>query len=517
MYKVFPFLFFLILYLPLAQVPDKNNTPAKREPIKLIRADSCMNNEKDGIKLKECQGNVVIVQGNVTVTSEKVIQYIDENRADFSGNVVVKQEDMTLESPKISYYGSTGIAISNSGITVRDKKGRLKADRGTYSTQTQIADFMGNVKVSDDTVNIYTDIVQYHRNTRISYAYGNVKIEEDSVLIFCDTAEHHRNSRISYAYGNVKIIDDSVYIFADRIEHDRNARLSKALGNVLVKARFSDIFLFADTIENNTYISQTVATGSPMLFQVDTIKSRVDTLYLVDTAGIKRHDIVRKPERYDTLSVVSDSIIVYRGFQERYVFIDSVQMIKGETSAKCGLAVYYKAGELIELKKLPVVWYDSTQLHGDSIIVKIPGRKLEEIHSYNNSFAASKEDTLQNERINQILGKEIIIKIEDDTIRNIFSYGDSKSLYYIFTDGAADGAKRDGADSIVINFRGGEIENIIWLGGIEGEFLPENIIYTNPASYYLPAFRWDSDRPRKKYLNDKRRKYEKLNLEGVTK
>lgn len=514
-----PLIFRTILFLfciELAAQGIPKGTPGKKgEPIKLIRSDSCMFDDEK--KIRECHGNVVIVQGDVTVTSDNVIQYVNENRADFSGNVVVKQEDMTLESPKINYYGSTGIAISNSGITVRDKKGKLKADRGTYSTQTQIADFLGNVKVSDDTVNIYTDVVQYHRNTRISYAYGNVKIEEDSVLIYCDTAEHHRNSRMSYAYGNVRIIDDSVYIFADRIEHDRNARLSNAFGNVLVKARYSDVFLYSDTIINRTYISQTVATGSPIIFQVDTIKSRVDTLYLYDSLGMKRHDIVRRPERYDTMSVSSDSIIVYRGLGERYIFIDSVQMIKGGTSAKCGMAVYYKSGELIELKQNPVVWYDSTQLHGDSITVKIPGRKLREIHSYSNSFAASKEDASDSSRINQILGKEIIIRIEDDSIRNIYSYGDSKSLYFVLTDGEPDGAKRDGSDTIEIYFSGGEIDEIIWLGGIEGEYLPENIIYANPKSYYLPTFRWDFDRPRKVILTENRKKFDKILIQGVTK
>ncbi len=498
-------------------LPDYTASAAKGEPIELIYADSCINSEKNGRKTKECEGNVKIIQGNVTVTSDKVIQYIDENRADFTGNVVVRQEDMILESPKISYFGSTGIAISNSGITVRDKKGKLKADRGTYSTQTQIADFMGNVAVTDDTVKIFTDVVQYHRNTRISYAYGNVRIEEDSVVIYSDTAEHHRNTRLSYAYGNVRIVDDSVLIFADRIEHERNARLSRALGNVLVRARFSDILLYADTIVNNTYISQTVATGEPIIIQIDTIKSSADTLFLIDTAGNRKQDIVLRPETYDTMSVYSDSIIVFRVNSEKYVFIDSVRMLKGATMAKCGIAVYHKAGEIIELMISPVVWYDSTQLHGDTIIVKIPGRKLEEIHSTGNSFAASRDDTLGADRVNQILGREIIIRIEDDTIRNIYSFGDTKSLYYVFTEGAADGAMRDGSDTIVIEFTKGEIEKVNWLGGIEGEFLPENIIYSNPKSFYLPGFRWDSDRPRKKQLSETRRKFEKLAGMGVTK
>jgi hypothetical protein len=217
------------------------------------------------------------------------------------------------------------------------------------------------------------------------------------------------------------------------------------------------------------------------------------------------------------MSVSADSIIVFRGIGERYIFIDSVQMIKGGSTAKCGLAVYHKSTELIELKQNPVVWYDSTQLHGDSITVRIPGRKLREIHSYNNSFAASKEDKSDSARINQILGKEILIRIEDDSIRNIYSYGDSKSLYFVLTDGEPDGAKRDGSDTIEINFSGGEIDEIIWLGGIEGEYLPENVIYSNAKSYYLPTFRWDADKPKKKIFDEKRKKFDKILLQGVTK
>ncbi len=506
MFRLITLLLFLGIFTTLqTQEKATRSDSRKGEPIRLIWADTCAEDSRDGSKVNICEGHVKIVQGDVTVTSNKVVQYVNENRADFTGNVVVTQEDMTLESPAVSYYGATGLAFSNRGITVRDKRGRLKADSGSYSTQTQIADFNGRVTVSDDSVTIHTDMVQYHRKTRISYAYGNVTIEEDSVFIYCDTAEHHRDTRMSYAYGNACVVDDSVLIASDRLEHNRNGRESLALGNVLVKARFSNVLMFADTIINRTYISYTLAVGNPVLYQIDTtfLNPAKDST-ATDSTGPKPENL-----RFDTLYVSCDTIEVYRDNNERYIFNDSVRMIRNDVSAKCGYAVYHKTGEFIEMDESPVVWYDSTQLHGDSITVNIPKRKLDEIHSYSDSFAASREDSVETDRIDQIAGKEIIIKIRQDTLRNIYANGDTKSLYFLYTDGVPDGVNRDGADALEINFEDGKIATVIKLRGVVGELYPENMVHRNPKQYYLPNFRWDGNTPKMRPLPEARQKNEK--------
>lgn len=471
MQKIFLYILITLLlfctkfYSPiLAQVDVKEGPP---EPIILLNADSLVGSGVEGARLREFIGNVRFQQGMVFVSSNKAIQFLDENRATLSGNVIIKQEDLILKSPLIHYNGNSGIAFSPVGIEIKDKNALLKADSGSYNTRTYEADFLSNVNVTDDTVNIKANHIKYNRKTRISFAFGDVLVENDSVQIYCDTLEHRRLTKDSYASGNV-----------------------------LVKAKFTNVILGADSIFHLQNQKYTKAIGNPILIQIDTVKKIIDedtSTIQLDTAFVLE---------YDSLIVSSIYMDTYRTDKsEIYNFIGNVEMIKGNICAKAGKAVYNKSIEEFRLYEIPILWFDSTQLHADSIIIQIENNKIKLVKALSNAFAASKDDTLDLNRINQISGDELNILFENDSIKLIASYGNSKSLYFIYADSSAEGVDRTGADTILfVNFSENKPEDIIWLGSVVGEAFPENMVSKNPVEYYLPAFRWSDSKPVKKVI-----------------
>jgi hypothetical protein len=110
-----------------------------------------------------------------------------------------------------------------------------------------------------------------------------------------------------------------------------------------------------------------------------------------------------------------------------------------------------------------------------------------------------KDDSIKNDRLNQLSGEEIGIYFSADSIDYISGLGNAKSLYFLTGDEGSNGTSRNSADTININFNEGKPAFIKWSGGVQGEFFPEELI-NNPKDYYLPNYKWEEIKPRKKVL-----------------
>ncbi len=419
------------------------------QPIILQYADSLVGVRGANNEIREFSGNVVLLQGDVTVECDNAVQYLNENRAVLSGNVHINQRELDLFTPRGVYYGNSKIASSFSGMKMMDGKTVLTAKEGTYSTETLIADFRNNVKIEDDSAIIYADRLIYHRKNKNSFAYGNV----------------------------------------------------------LIRGKYSNTYLLGDTLEHYPSKNITIVKAEPRLFQIDTIA--------VDSVGYSSDDSLDLDRntsdsnyvvRLDTLSIKAKymkSIIDSENKQEIYYFIDSVEFRQKELAAKADTAVYYKTAGKVELIGVPIVWYDSTQLYADSITIFLPDMKIKELRAIGNSIACSRDDTLDLQNINQVVGDEIIIKFENDSINAIFGFGNAKSLYFITEDSSGAGVQSSSCDSLIVSFDSGEVDKINWLGGVNGEFYPSHLII-DPKEFYLPGFRWSEAKPRKIRLSIER-------------
>jgi hypothetical protein len=191
---------------------------------------------------------------------------------------------------------------------------------------------------------------------------------------------------------------------------------------------------------------------------------------------------------------------------EHYIFKGHVEIIRGPVAAKSSQATYFKDKEIIILRDKPIVWYDSTQLFADSILISLPNKELREIRAYKDAIAVTKTDSIETDRLNQISGKEIIINIDSSRISGLTAIGDAKSLYFFGDENGNNGVDKKSTDSIKVLFVNGEVENIIWLGMSVSEFFPENLVFNDPKEYYLPLFKWNYVKPKKRFfLTDKKR------------
>jgi lipopolysaccharide export system protein LptA len=382
-------------------------------------------------------GHVSFSQGNVNIKCDVAKHDVMMNEIELLGNVVITQEEMTLSSPKVFYDGNTGVANADNGVVINDANALLIAPRGTYSTKTVTAEFTGEVTIDDDSTRIYAETIKYNRKTRNSNAYGNVYIE----------------------------------------------------------GKYTPVVLTADVIDNYPIMKYTKAYGKPVLFQIDSTVRRFDS----------RSDETNMPDdsievKYDTLSIACDTMESFRDIaNERYIFKYNIEIFKGKVAAKANSGIYNRSSGMISLTEKPIIWYDSTQLFSDSTVIYLDSNKIKTILAKQNAFAGMKDDSIKNDRLNQLSGEEIGIYFSADSINYISGLGNAKSLYFLTGDEGSNGTSRNSADTININFEEGKPAFIKWTGGVQGEFFPEELV-TNPKDYYLPNYKWEELKPHKKVL-----------------
>lgn len=453
--KTIASIFFLIISAITLLADESGGNPAAGEPINLIFADSIVGKENANGTFRFAQGHVQFKQGNVFVWCDRANDFQKENRIELMGNVKIVQGTITLTAPKADYDGNTRIAIGNQGVRIVDRKTTLTAKTGRYSTQTVIANF-----------------------------YGDVRVEDDSVAIDADTIEYHRSTENSYASGNI-----------------------------LMNAKYSHAFIKGDSSVNFPKLNYSRVVGNAVLYQMDTVATtpkdslppKDSLISAKDTVSLAKTDTSLKKRQPDTLTIASALMEAFRGKGERYVATGKVEMVRGGLAAKSDTAYFEKIEERVRLRGTPIVWYDSTQLSADSIIVYIPKQRLSRIEAYAHAFSASRNDTLHYERADQLSGEAIFISVENDTLREVFAKGDAKSLYFLLKEKDPDGVARHSADSIRITMENGKPEVIRWLGGVNGESFPERMVGKKTKEYYLPAWHWETLRPKKRTFSPQRK------------
>ena len=421
-----------------------------RDPIILHHADVLSGSESPTGPIRQCRGNVYLSQGNVSVKCDYALWNINSNSIEMTGNVVIQQGTMTLYMPSGSYDGGSKLARGRGGVKVIDRGRTVKALYGDYSTESYLARFFGNVSVEDDSTLIHADSAHYERSTRRSLAFGRVVV---------------------LSKNNPAIIEG----------------------------------MYAESIPNE---EMTRITGRPILFLIDST-SKTDTIRIErkQESGKKSKKNVQTQDSmsikqsfaYDTMTVIADTLETSSSRGNMYVAKQNVEIIRSGMAGICNSALFTPDNDTLRLEGKPMIWFDSTMMAADSMYILMKKRALVKIDASGSAFTLTKDDTLRPQRAQQLSGKHIAINVKQDTIFNIVSEVQAKSLYFLLTEkGIPEGAAKNSCDTIVVRFETGAPESIIWIGGVQGEVYPEHEIEGREMSFDLPGRPEERKRPIKR-------------------
>lgn len=424
-----------------------------------ITGDKLIGKRIDGQMIREVIGNVVMTQKDVVITCDTAIQYLAKNEAELIGNVVAHQDTIVISTPRAYYYGDSSIAYSESGVVLNDGTVTLTASNGFYYFDIEEAYFYTEVSLKDSALNLYSDRLRFYHKDDLASAAGNVVVADSTSFLFADSLLNYRQTKITYAYNDIHIINEQqgVNLFGE--------------------------FLFDDPENNYNKIE-----GNPLLLQIDTL----------DTGEL------------DTLFVNCKIMESVAGASNLLIASDSVKILRGGFSSVNDQSLFYRSEDRIQTykqneKKQPVMWFEDSQLSGDTIDIFLQENYLKSIQILEKSFILSKHKGYDY-RYDQISGDTLKLFFDGNSLSRTEVYGHVLSIYYMFDEEEPNGLIKSSSEVTKIGFDSSKVVSVNMYGLSESEFHPENLIEGNEQDFTLPAFIIFNNRPTKSDVFSNHRK-----------
>ncbi len=357
----------------------------------------------------------------------------------------------------------------------------LSCDRALQDLTRDSVSLYGNVHVNDDTLTLITGRANYSGRTKTVYSDTAVYLNDRLRTLTANSGSYDADTKVARFYGNVFVRDSSSWLRSDTLYYFREADSTIADGNVKIKSLDNNVTVYGERFRDYGKRNHSLMRGKPLLVQIDTASDRT----------------------IDTLMITGKTMDAYRdSSNQRFIAEDSVRVVRGSLSARCGYGIYLSADSLVILQKNPVVWYEDNQLSGDSIAVFMKNRNVSRVFVSGAAFAVSQSDSLFPDRFNQLKGKQLTMYLHDRKVSRILVESNATSLYYLYDKNKPNGANKVSGDRVVMYFTDGKIDKISVINGVEGDYYPENMVKDNLGTYNLAGFRYYKIRPLKGAMPD---------------
>jgi lipopolysaccharide export system protein LptA len=348
----------------------------------------------------------------------------------------------------------------------------VTCDKAIRYLRSNKIDFEGHVVVRQDSLTMTAKRGTYHANEKVIEAFEDVHLDDGKTTLQAEYGKYFVDEKKAHFTTNVTVHDSSTTLSSNELTYYRDEQKSIGEGNVHIYNAENRITLIGDHFENDKKQNYSKMTVQPMAVEVDTGSDGV----------------------LDTLIVTSRLMESYQDSLPRLVANDSVTLTHGGLSAKGGFSIFYTKADSIVFYKSPVVWYtraawETTQVSGDSMFVKLNKRRLERLYVHGRAFAISRADSLHHLRYNQMSGQALTMYFMDNAIQHIEVDKTATVFYYAFDGKKPNGANKTSGDHVSIMFLDKKANKIKVRGGVEGQYFPEKMIKNKENEYNLPGFK----------------------------
>lgn len=351
----------------------------------------------------------------------------------------------------------------------------VECERALHNVSANTVELFTNVRIVQQGLVLTAPYVTYSGASNVAVATRGVVVRENGSTI---QARHATYSTISHivVFRDSVTARDSAQIWADTLVFDRDADTTVARGHVLI----------VDSAQR--IVAQSAYAYRDPSRRVMHLRGDAAVWQWTDRQGAQRGG--------DTLFLEAQSITSLAiGESTIYNAMSGVVLTQGSVAARCDSLVADRGKGSSDLYGTPVVWSGDMQLHADTITARSQGDQLRSVVGRGAAILVSRSDSMRTDRIDQIAGAVVTMDIEQDTVRSLEATGDAQSITFRSEDQRGEGLAKVASDTIRVQFDQGQLTDVRWLGGVEGEHHPEPVVAGRAETYRLPQFRWRTDRP----------------------
>lgn len=421
-------------------------------------------------------GNVLIKQGDtITQTSDYADYDANAKQALSWGNVVLKDPTMTLTTDTLQFDRINQKLYYKSYATIKDTTNTLKSKYGNYYLENKKFIATTRVSVVNPEHTLVSNHLDYYTASGVTYLYGpsTITSTENENKIYCEKGYYNTKTNISHFTKNAKLFLKERTIEGDSLYYNKNIGFASATNNIKV----------IDTVQN--FITKG---NYAELFELK------DSLYIIKKAVAI--SIIEK----DSMFIHGDTLLVTGKPNKRIVrTYHNVKIFKSDLQGKCDSIHTNQATGYTKMYRDPVIWSDSNQITGDSIYLQsnVATEKLDSLKVFNNAFIIS-QDSLSENDFNQIKGRNMLGKFENNKLKTLFVNGNAESVYFNRNEETQilETITKEISSDIEFTFENGFISSIKYLKATEGKTYPPSLLPEDVKK--LKGFIWREDEQPKK-------------------
>ncbi len=466
-------------------------------------------------KIATYHTGATLTNGKSQLTSTHGYYFVNQKEIFFKGDVVVADPEFTMRTDTMAFNTETQTVRFVAPTLISQRESKIYTEGGFYDIENNFAEFdlnpqyekkgqrgrskkmryngtskeytlEGEADVEDEKQHAQADIIRYNTDTEQTVLRGNAHFQ-DSIRDIAGAEIRYDSRNKSYQItGRGRVNDPPNIIEADSLDFNDQLGRGLALGNVVWIDTASEFTILAWRMDYNKqteYLNAfgaagaTAAAGRPMM---KTLIDR-DTLYMsADTLTSF------KPDSASDVRLLLAHLDVRIFKSDLQVSCDSLSF-----SSRDSIFWFFK------IKNLPVIWSDTSQFSGDTILMSMKNKKLDRIWLRQNALVINSED---EKLFNQIKGRNTTAFFRDDQVREMLVEGNAQAIYYAIDDKRAYiGVNETQCSEMRLYFGDNKVESIRFYNSPTGKFTPMKKAEKDTKK--LEGFFWEKTR-RPKRVSD---------------
>lgn len=418
---------------------------------------------------------VVVRDSSFDLRSDSLKYNTELDRAIFISAADISTDSIDIYCESGFYDVKKGYGFLTDNAQYRKEDTRATGDTMIYDKENDELRLIGSAIYSDSLRYASADVINYFGLEEITELQGNASYRDTSLRASGITIKRNGELETIDIVGNGEIIDKSMQIMADSIYHDDTVGDGYAKGSVFWDDTTNRISICCDQAIFNTKREEVKAIGlyaKPLMEKIeesDTLFMTADTLVSIQVS-------------YPVDSLTLDSANVLLAYKD-------VKIYKSNFQGICDSLSYETKDSTFKMFQAPIVWSDTTQFVGDTIVMFQKGKSVDKILVRSNAFITSQ---VMTETYDQIKGRNVDVFFVQDTLDNMMVTGNAESIYFPKDEsGAFIGANKTICSWMHFFFENEDLRDIKFYTQPESTMTP--IQDVDPFNMRLTGFKWNSN------------------------
>jgi lipopolysaccharide export system protein LptA len=355
---------------------------------------------------------VVLMQDSMTLLSDSLIYHTKDKTVKFTGPTLIEKDSLNIYCERGYYNAET--QKSYFGKNPRYKRGSQIADAKDiyHDAKNKIITLVHKAYIRDDKQEAKADSIIFNENTNQVSLFGHAWYKEGERELSGDEIEFNRQTKSLNVKGKPRVNESGRIIDAESLKYDGKKDEGIAIGNVTVSDTTSGYTVVADTFIYNKANGRYRALGK-------THRAYIVNAFDDDSLYLSADNLLSEKQIN-----LSDT------FQVLYAW-GHVKIWSKKLQGVCDSLYFSGKDSTFYLFFNPVMWSDTTQFVGDTILIRMAHKSLNDIFLRQKAFIINQDAFNLN---NQLKGREIQINFMESKVNFMDVQGNAESVYFVRED-----------------------------------------------------------------------------------